>query len=206
MTFDDKTSLTSKVAVILEDGGSAYLAVESGDEDRGTVTGGGVYAAGETVKLAAKPKAKCVFAGWLANDGACGLLPFAPLMEADGLDFRTSSVSFPFRPGVMDESKDSAILAEPPEAGSPYDTITLKFFSSGAVTATGKFIAGYNERTGKPITYSATCSAVLIPENGETISDKFAVYLYFPPKVSSFDGCTIEVVLEWNGEKFSLSE
>lgn len=99
MTFDDKTSLTSKAAVILEDGGSAYLAVESGDEDRGTVTGGGVYAAGETVKLAAKPKAKCVFAGWLANDGAGGLLPFAPLMGADGLDFRTSSVSFPFRPG-----------------------------------------------------------------------------------------------------------
>lgn len=99
VTYADKKTLTSKAFVVLEDGGSAYLDVRSLDESLGTVSGAGVYSAGEAVKLVAKPKSKCVFAGWFADSGESEPEPFAPLAEVDGFDFRTSSVSFPFRPG-----------------------------------------------------------------------------------------------------------
>ena len=99
VTYADKKTLTSKAFAVLEDGGSAYLDVRTLDESMGTVSGTGVYSAGETVKLSAKPKSKCVFAGWFADVGEEEPEPFAPLAEVDGFDPRTVSVSFPFRPG-----------------------------------------------------------------------------------------------------------
>ena len=102
VTYEDRSSLTSKAFVIPEDGGSAYLSVSSLDESLGTVSGGGVYASGATVKLSAKPKSKCVFAGWYAGEDADTAEFFEPMAEADGIDFRTASVSFPFRPGDFD--------------------------------------------------------------------------------------------------------
>lgn len=99
VTYADRKTLTSKAFAVLEDGGSAYLDVRSLDESLGTVSGTGVYSAGGTVKLAAKPKAKCVFAGWFADTGGEEPERFAPLAEVDGFDFRTPSVAFPFRPG-----------------------------------------------------------------------------------------------------------
>jgi len=99
VTYADKKTLTSKAFAVLEDGGSAYLGVRSLDESLGSVSGSGVYAAGETVKLSAKPKSKCVFAGWFADVGGEEPELFPRLAQVDGFDFRTSSVSFPFRPG-----------------------------------------------------------------------------------------------------------
>ena len=79
-------------------------------------------------------------------------------------------------------------------------TVSLKFATSGAVTAKGDFVVDYNPTTKKDITYSATCSTTFIPMIdgcGESISfgskgpnrDVLlaepelpgAVYVVFPP-------------------------
>ena len=98
VAYADKSSLVSRANLIVEDGGSAYIEVVSSDESLGTVTGGGVYSAGATVKLSAKPRSKCAFAGWFFGEGEDAIEPFAPLVEIDGMDCREASVSFPFRP------------------------------------------------------------------------------------------------------------
>ncbi len=82
-------------------------------------------------------------------------------------------------------------------------TVTLKFASNGAVKASGKFITGVNEKTGKDIVYSASCSSVLIPR---TDGDGYSLYLYFPPKAGKFDGCAFAVELDWDGADFSLAQ
>ncbi len=103
VTYADRKSLTSKAFVTTLDGGSSYLFVSSLDESIGTATGGGVYSAGSTVKLVAKPKAKCVFAGWLTADGELdGYGYFVPMSAVDGIDPRTAKASFPFRPWDFD--------------------------------------------------------------------------------------------------------
>ena len=68
------------------------------------------------------------------------------------------------------------------------DGVSLKFATSGAVTAKGVFKS-----------YSASCSTVLIPNDDET----YSVYLHFPMKSGKFDGYSAEVGLLWNGTKFS---
>ena len=66
--------------------------------------------------------------------------------------------------------------------------VTLKFASSGAVTAKGVF--------GK---YSASCSSVLIPQD----DGEFVVFLYFPPKAGKFEGYAGIVRLVWDGAAFA---
>ncbi len=88
-----------------------------------------------------------------------------------------------------------------PDDGS---AITLKFASSGAVTAAGKFVYE-NLRTSKSATYSATSSSTLIP-GGE---DAYSVFVYFPPKTTStmaFEGYAAEILLNWTGDSFELAE
>ena len=71
---------------------------------------------------------------------------------------------------------------------SDSDTVTLKLSASGTATASAKFVTGY-DATGKAITYSATCSSVLIltsPLDAERCS--LTAILYFPPKKDKFDG------------------
>lgn len=97
VTYADRSTRTSKAVVTTTDGGSCYVDVATSDESLGTVSGSGVYSAGATVKLTAKPKSKCVFAGWSADAGE-GAERFAPLEDIDGIDDRTPSVSFPCRP------------------------------------------------------------------------------------------------------------
>ena len=88
--------------------------------------------------------------------------------------------------------------------------VTLKFASSGAVTAKGVFTTGYDEKKKKDITFSASCSSVLIPVasvEGQTSSasaSSFFVCLYFPPKAGKFDGCAAIVGVEWTGSSFKL--
>ena len=67
--------------------------------------------------------------------------------------------------------------------------VTLKFASSGAVTAKGVF--------GK---YSASCSSVLIPQD----DGEFVVFLYFPPKAGKFEGYAGIVRLVWDGAAFGI--
>lgn len=106
VTYSDGKSTKAQYAFIVADGGSYYLAVESCDAEMGTATGSGVYSSGATVKISAKAARKCVFTGWL--DELYGE-QFAPMMEFSGIDYRTATASFPFRPD--DFSGDCAIYA-----------------------------------------------------------------------------------------------
>ena len=97
-------------------------------------------------------------------------------------------------------------------AALPSGTISLKFASSGAVTASGKFVTGQDAKE-KDVVYSANCSSVLIPAGGEVAtsatlpaSAAYTVYLYFPPKAGKFGGYAAEVPLVWDGAAFSLAE
>jgi len=98
VTYADGKTLKSQAAVVVADGGSRYLFVSSSDADGGTVSGEGVYAAGATVKLVAKAKPKQVFAGWQVADEEGDLSLFSSLRDRDGVDPRTPTVSFLFRP------------------------------------------------------------------------------------------------------------
>jgi hypothetical protein len=109
VTYADRSTRTSKTFVTLTDGGSGYVDVVTSDESLGTVSGSGVYSAGATVKLTAKPKSKCVFAGWTTDAGE-GAERFAPLEDIDGIDDRTPSVSFPYRPAHFADGK--SLVAE----------------------------------------------------------------------------------------------
>ena len=73
-------------------------------------------------------------------------------------------------------------FAKAPAVTTP-DGVTLKFASSGAVTA-------------KLGSYS--CSSVLVPCGGGS----FATFVYFPPKSGKFDGYAAEIPLLWDGEAF----
>ena len=65
------------------------------------------------------------------------------------------------------------------------DGVSLKFAATGAVTA-------------KLGTYS--CSPVLIPVD---VAGGYRLFLYFPPKANKFNGYTAEVLLVWDGAKFT---
>ena len=82
-------------------------------------------------------------------------------------------------------------------------TVTLKLAASGAVTAKGDFVVGYDDKKQKDIVYSSSCSTVVIPVgghagrvtlpnggSGETaVSGNYMVYLYFPAnEKKEFDG------------------
>ena len=73
------------------------------------------------------------------------------------------------------------------------DAVTIKFASSGAVTA-------------KLGSYS--CSSVLIPTTSDNAlsTSHYALFLYFAPKANKFDGYSAEVRLEWDGSAFRSVE
>jgi len=103
VTYASKKTSKAVLSFVVADGGSAYLEVVSADAACGTVTGAGVYASGQTVKLKATAKAKCVFGGWYyppAEEALFGEV-FDLLGDIDGIDYRTPGVSFPFRPSEM---------------------------------------------------------------------------------------------------------
>ena len=65
--------------------------------------------------------------------------------------------------------------------------VLLSVGANGAVTAKGAFVTGFDEKKQKDITYSASCSTVLIPA---AEAGWYKVYLYFPPKTGKFVGFT----------------
>ena len=79
------------------------------------------------------------------------------------------------------------------------DDITLKFSSSGTVTATGAFVTGVDAK-GKDVIYSASCAATLIPQGG----DYYCIYIYFPPKAGKFAGYSERINLSWDGAAFAV--
>ena len=81
--------------------------------------------------------------------------------------------------------------------------VTLKFASSGAVTASGKFVTGQDAK-GKDVVYSASCSSVLVPEADAAGAGRppYRVFLYFPPKTGKFEGYADEIQLVWDGAAF----
>ena len=86
-----------------------------------------------------------------------------------------------------------------PEDG---DSVTLKFAASGKVSASGKFVTGFNERMKKDIVYSASCSSVLIPAD----EDHYTAFVYFPFKDGKFNGYAAKVQLVWTGTAFEMQE
>lgn len=97
VTYADRSKATSEYAFTVEDGGSAWLDVESCDASMGTVSGAGVYASGATVKLGAKPASGNVFAGWFEEED----IPFDVVAATDGVDYRTATAAFVFRKGMF---------------------------------------------------------------------------------------------------------
>lgn len=97
VTFTDHRNSKAVRTLIVEDGGSAYLEVDVGAEYEGcgTVSGSGVYAAGASVKLSAKPASGYYFAGWY-DDSDC-MMQFSELA-----DWRKASDSFVFRNDEME--------------------------------------------------------------------------------------------------------
>ena len=78
-------------------------------------------------------------------------------------------------------------FAEAPVLVTP-DGVSLKFSSTGAVTAT----------------YGAySCSSVLIPTAS---TPHFSLFVYFPPKAGEFEGYAAEIPLVWDGAAFSLGK
>jgi len=103
---------------------------------------------------------------------------------------------------VKGEAAGMAVVDELPEGVSPYGTLTLKFAATGVATASAKFVTGKNEKTGKDIVYSASCSSVLVPAADD--AKLFDLILYFPFKSGKFDGYTARVTLIWNGAAFGI--
>ena len=71
--------------------------------------------------------------------------------------------------------------SEPVDGG----TIAFTVGASGAVTAKGTFVIGFDAKRKKDITYTASCSTVLIPTE---VDDEYLVFYYFPPKAGKFAG------------------
>ena len=101
VSYDDRKKATSEYAVIVEDGGSGWIDVESFNPAMGTVSGAGVYASGASVKLGAKPAVGNVFAGWYEDED----MPFDVLATTDGVDFRTAAAAFVFRRGMFSSAQ-----------------------------------------------------------------------------------------------------
>ena len=81
--------------------------------------------------------------------------------------------------------------------------VTLKFASSGAITAKGVFAVG--KGANGDITYTASGSATLIPvslPDEATGAFDAKAYIYFPPKSGKFAGYSQVIDLRWNGTSF----
>ena len=107
VTYADRKKATSQCETIVEDGGCRWLDVLSEDDDLGTATGSGVYAAGAKVKPVAKAKSRKVFAGWYEEEG----LPFTALTRTDGVDYRTPNPTFTFCPVLFQTDRPVLIAA-----------------------------------------------------------------------------------------------
>ncbi len=102
----------------------------------------------------------------------------------------------PYKTAIKTLGKAKALEVE--------DGVTLKFATSGAVTASGRFAVA-NPRTGKAGVYSASCSTVLVP--CEDDASLYRVCVAFPAKAASgFEGYGACYLLRWSGGVFILED
>ena len=93
--------------------------------------------------------------------------------------------------------------------GRPDDTVSLKVATSGTVTLKGSFVIGENPRTGAPVRYAVSRSAVLCPVGQPDAAGAFPadVLVSFPPKKDKLpDGYVACVRLHWTGSRFLFLE
>ena len=104
---------------------------------------------------------------------------------------------------------DPLVLSPVGEGFDTNDTITLKFASSGSVSAKGKFVKSYG-KTGKPSFYSANCSTVLCPVSEPDEEGRFigTVQVYYPPKAKTplQKGYIECVTVLWDGSAFGIGQ
>ena len=83
-------------------------------------------------------------------------------------------------------------------------TVTLKFASSGAVTASGVFVTGKDAKD-NDIVYKASATTTLIPTSeidADTGEFTACAYVNFPPKAGKFAGYSERIELRWTGTNF----
>ena len=169
-----------------------YTATVLGKSGKEAVTNE-VTMAAETVRRAGDnalyPRGVVTGDGWMAWQNLWKVEPW-----------KTDAKPFAKAPALALHVVEGELVAAT-SAALPSGTISLKFASSGAVTASGKFVTGKDAR-GKDVVYSANCSAVLIPAGGNA----YTVYLHFPLKTGKFEGYAAEISLVWDGTAFSLAE
>ncbi|MBR1587767.1 MAG: hypothetical protein IJ658_05530 [Kiritimatiellae bacterium] len=152
----------------------------------------------EEVRLAGdgSPCRRGVVSGWAASEPPVEWPAWQNLWKME--PWKTDAKPFAKAPAL-------AIDAGTRDACPYPGTVTLKFAASGAVTASGNFVTGQDAK-GKDIVYSASCSAVLVPEADVGARDAcpYRIFLYFPPKAGKFEGYADEVSLMWDGVTFTM--
>ena len=96
VTKSDNKTYKSVRDIYVRDAGSSYLWVSPKGEGARTVSGYGVKYAGEKVSISATANSGYVFAGWYCDEEL--QQPWTELSEYDGVDYRSASASFIFRP------------------------------------------------------------------------------------------------------------
>lgn len=89
------------------------------------------------------------------------------------------------------------------------DGVSLKFSSSGRVTAKGRFVTGVNARTGRESVYACSSSTVLLPTASPAADGSFPaeVFVHFPPKAKRFEqGYTRRISLRRATDHFEVND
>ena len=108
-----------------------------------------------------------------APDGSAAVRGVATGWTSTGFDidaWQNLWKAEPWKSAMAARAKDVPTYNQNVDGG----TVSLKFAASGAVTAKGEFVVGFDEKKNKDIVYAATCSSVLIPEGDR-------VYIVFAP-------------------------
>ena len=157
-----------------------FHATVIGKSGKAVITNEIAVAAEDVAAVAGQPPyRRGVVSGWTAVESSCEWTAWQNLWKVE-----------PWKTLISNYAKANPKLTEKVEGG----TVTLKIAASGAVTVQGVFVVGYDEKKQKDITYSASCSSVVIPAvdstNLPSLDDAgFFLYLYFPANVNkNFDG------------------
>ena len=176
----------------------AFRATVTGKNGKKAITNEVMVTAEEMAAAVAgqPPYRRGVVSGWAASEPPVEWTAWQNLWKTE--PWKTDAKPFAKAPAL-------AIDAGTRDACPYPGTITLKFVSSGAVTASGKFVTGQDAKV-KDVVYSASCSSVLVPEADAAGAGRppYRVFLYFPPKAGKFDGYADEIPLVWDVTEFSM--